>query len=61
MAQRSIDLQLKLGSGQLSLILEIIDYATFALTMQLKTRHTLCWSVPNITLLEIGRHQYLRV
>ena len=37
------------------------DNATFALTMQLKTRHTLCWNVPYITPLEISFCHYMRM
>ena len=47
-------------SGWLILFLEIIDYATFALTMQFKARHTLCWSVSYIIPLEINFHRYFR-
>jgi hypothetical protein len=35
--------KLKLDGGQLSLSLAIINSVKFALTMQLKTMHTLCW------------------
>ena len=48
-ASQIINLSLKLDGGQVSLSLEMIDYATFALIMQSKMRHTLCWNVPNIT------------
>ena len=56
----TIDFQLKLDNGQLSLYLEILDYATFAPIMHLKMRHTLCWNVPYIASLEMSFHHYLR-
>jgi hypothetical protein len=44
-----------------SISLEILDYATFALTMQLKVRHISCWNVPYTTPLDIiSIHHYLR-
>ena len=49
---------LKLNGGQLFLSLEIIDYATFALIVYLKPRHTLCWSVPYITPLGISSYKF---
>ena len=35
----------EIGRRSIIATLEIIDYLTFALIVQLKTRHTLCWSV----------------
>ena len=49
-----IDLPLKLDGGQRSQYLGIKYYPTFTLTMELKMRHTLCWSIPSSTPLEIG-------
>ena len=46
-ASQIIDLPLKLNDDRLSLSLEIIDYATFALIIQLK-RGTLCVGMPPI-------------
>jgi hypothetical protein len=46
---QTINLPLKLGNGQLSLSLEMLDYATFAPIIQLKLRHISCWNVPYIT------------
>ena len=57
---RTINLPLKLDHGQLSLFLHILDYATFAPTMQLKLKHTSCWNDLSITTLEINLHHYLR-
>ena len=48
-ASQTIDLQSKVDNVQLSLSLEIIDYVTFALTLQLTTRHALCGLVPYAT------------
>jgi hypothetical protein len=56
-----IHFSLKLVDGQLSLCVEIIDYATSALIMRLKMRHTLQWSVPCLTPIEISFHHYLRI
>lgn len=61
-APQIIDLPLKLDNVGLSLFLEIIDYLTFALMMQLKRRHTLCWTTPCITLLYAHSiNHYLRI
>ena len=54
-----IDLPLKMDGGQLSLFLEIIDYATFTLTMFLKMRQTLWWSFLCIARLEKIFNHYL--
>ena len=40
-------IDLPLVYDQLSQLLGIEDYANYAMKMQLKTRHTLCWSVPS--------------
>ena len=45
-ATRTIDLQLKLDNGWLSLYLEILDYAIFPPMVWLKMRHILCWKFP---------------
>ena len=58
-ASQTIDLPLRLDNGRISLSLEIIDHVIFALIMQLKMRHILCWNVPSITPLEISFHHYL--
>ena len=54
-------LAIEIGWWSTTLSLERIDYVTFGLTTQLKTRHASCWSVPYITSLEIHFHQYLRM
>jgi hypothetical protein len=56
---RTIDLSLKLDDGQLSVSLEMLDYAPFSPLMQLKTRHISCWNVPDTTPLKINFHNLL--
>ena len=48
---------MKLDDGQLSLFLEMLDYAAFALVMLLKMNHILCWNVPYISPLAISFHR----
>ena len=43
---RIIDLPLRVVVGQLSQSLEITYYATFSLTISMKTRLNSCWGVP---------------
>lgn len=44
--------RLAIEIGELSKSLEINDYVTSAMTMSLKNKHTLCWSVPLPTTFE---------
>ena len=46
--------------GQLSLSLAILDFVTFAPTMQFIMRHVLRWNDPYIIPLEISFHHHLR-
>ena len=55
-----IDLPMKLDNIWLSLFLEILDYATFALMMWLKMRHHLCWSITSTMPLEMTFNHYFK-
>ena len=59
-APLTIDLPLKLDDERLSPFLEILDYATFTYTMQLKMRHISCWNIPFIASLEISFNHYFK-
>ena len=49
---QTTDLQSKSDGGRLvCLSLEILNYATFALIMRLKTRRTLCWGVSYVNII----------
>ena len=58
---QTIDFPLKLGDGQVSPSLKILDYATFAPIVQLKIWPISCWNAPYLQPhLEISFHHYLR-